>query len=128
MVLAVVPVLRASSPILIEEHHTALDIPVDWKVYPLNMTTKTDSIHISIEGMTCASCVSRVESALSSVPGVIDARVNLAAEDATVEVADGIVPTERLVAAVSAAGYSAHPIDEGSDGDAEQEGRQRLYQ
>jgi YHS domain-containing protein len=43
------------------------------------------AIHLSVDGMTCASCVSTVESALKSVPGVIDARVNFAASTATVD-------------------------------------------
>ncbi|MEX0700453.1 MAG: cation transporter, partial [Acidimicrobiia bacterium] len=50
---------------------------------PPGRTKPTGTIHLAVEGMTCASCVSRVESALSAVPGVIDARVNLAANTAT---------------------------------------------
>jgi Cu+-exporting ATPase len=42
-----------------------------------------------VGGMTCASCVARVEEALSSVPGVISASVNLASEKATVEYLEG---------------------------------------
>jgi len=53
--------------------------------------------------MTCASCVRRVETALSSVEGVEAARVNLATEEATVEVAE--VPLETLREAVDRAGY-----------------------
>jgi Cu+-exporting ATPase len=87
---------------------------------------KVDSIHLGIQGMTCASCVSTVESALGSVPGVADARVNLAAEEATVDLVHPVA-TDDLMAAVSAAGYSAHPVTQDSDGDAEQEGRRRLY-
>ena len=87
---------------------------------------KVDSIHLAVQGMTCASCVSTVETALGSVPGVVDARVNLAAEEATVDIA-GSVATEDLLAAVSAAGYSASPIIDDTDGDAEQQGRERLY-
>ena len=42
-----------------------------------------------VVGMTCASCVARVEEALSSVPGVVSASVNLASEKATVEYLEG---------------------------------------
>ncbi len=42
-----------------------------------------------VSGMTCPSCVARVEEALSSVPGVISAVVNLASEKATVEYLEG---------------------------------------
>ncbi|HLQ20650.1 MAG TPA: heavy metal translocating P-type ATPase [Tabrizicola sp.] len=59
---------------------------------------------LTIEGMTCASCVARVERALKSVPGVTLANVNLATESARVE---GVVEAAALVQAVKAAGYDA---------------------
>lgn len=59
-----------------------------------------------IEGMTCASCVARVERALRAVPGVIDVAVNLATERARVR-STLLLDVAALVAAVSAAGYRA---------------------
>ncbi|MFC6412734.1 heavy metal translocating P-type ATPase [Massilia varians] len=59
---------------------------------------------LSIEGMTCASCVARVEKALQKVPGVSAATVNLATEKASVH---GGATLDALVAAVRAAGYEA---------------------
>ena len=64
-----------------------------------------DSISLSISGMTCASCVARVEKALKKVPGVTDASVNLATEKAQVTAVG--VPVEALIAAVEKAGYEA---------------------
>ncbi len=58
-----------------------------------------------VQGMSCASCVTRVEKALMKVPGVVSAEVNLATESATVRAA-GTTPQE-LVAAVQKAGYGA---------------------
>jgi Cu+-exporting ATPase len=63
-------------------------------------------IKLPIEGMTCASCVARVEKALKRVPGVASAEVNLATETATVSLAEGAAP-ESLVEAVRGAGYEA---------------------
>ena len=63
-------------------------------------------IKLPIDGMTCASCVARVEKALGRVPGVGSAEVNLATETATVSLAEGAAP-ESLIAAVRAAGYEA---------------------
>ncbi len=63
-------------------------------------------IRLPVEGMTCASCVARVEKALKRVPGVASAQVNLATETATVALAQGASP-EALVAAVRDAGYEA---------------------
>ncbi len=59
---------------------------------------------LSIEGMTCASCVARVERALKAVPGVSTATVNLATESARVE---GVVDPAALIQAVKAVGYEA---------------------
>jgi Cu+-exporting ATPase len=57
-----------------------------------------------VGGMTCANCVARVEEALKSVSGVIDANVNLASEKATVEYLEGTAYTD-LKKAVAEAGY-----------------------
>ncbi len=65
---------------------------------------KSEKAHIHITGMTCASCVARVEQALSSVPGVISANVNLASEKATVEYIEGTELAD-LRWAVKDAGY-----------------------
>ena len=71
------------------------------------MTTETTSpttIDIGIGGMTCASCVMRVEKALKKVPGVDSATVNLATESARIEVHDPDMEA-RLRGAVRDAGY-----------------------
>lgn len=65
------------------------------------------TLDLQIEGMSCASCVGRVEKALAQVPGVLTASVNLATEQAQVTMAGG-QPAEALLAAVSKAGYGAH--------------------
>ncbi|MDM7933563.1 heavy metal translocating P-type ATPase [Tabrizicola sp.] len=59
---------------------------------------------IAIDGMTCASCVARVERALRAVPGVTAANVNLATESARIE---GVAEAGALLAAVRASGYGA---------------------
>lgn len=65
------------------------------------MNTK---MSLKIEGMSCASCVARVEKALSAVPGVLNASVNLATEKASIETEVG-VSVDSLIAAVEKAGY-----------------------
>ncbi len=70
------------------------------------MTASASSLQLQITGMTCASCVNRVEKALLKVPGVESAAVNLATERATVRAAAG-VPASALVDAVGKAGYEA---------------------
>ena len=66
---------------------------------------QTDRIELAIEGMTCASCVARVEKALLKVDGVSTAQVNLATETAWVNASHRQVPA--LIAAVEKAGFKA---------------------
>jgi P-type Cu+ transporter len=62
-------------------------------------------VNFPIEGMTCASCVRRVERALTKVPGVEAASVNLATETASVAYDPGVVDRGQLRAAIEKAGY-----------------------
>ena len=64
---------------------------------------------ISIEGMACMHCVNHVQQALSAVPGVKEAKVDLESKSATVSV-DGNVTDAALKAAVDEAGYQAVSI------------------
>ncbi|HKF85529.1 MAG TPA: heavy metal translocating P-type ATPase [Candidatus Limnocylindrales bacterium] len=66
-------------------------------------------IVLPIEGMTCASCVNRIERFLRKTPGVEQAAVNLATERATVLVDPSAAGREELVKAVEAAGYEVRP-------------------
>ncbi|MHB2168658.1 heavy metal translocating P-type ATPase [Alsobacter sp. R-9] len=66
-----------------------------------------ETLDLAVAGMTCASCVARVEKALKTVPGVAEAVVNLATERATVRVLGGRARLPALVAAVAKAGYEA---------------------
>ena len=68
------------------------------------------TIELNIEGMTCASCVGRVEKALKAVSGVSSASVNLATERATVRVAGNAASPAQLADAIKKAGYSASEI------------------
>lgn len=82
------------------------------------------SLSLGVGGMTCASCVGRIEKALSTVPGVMAARVNLATERADVDAAPGAVDAAQLIAAVQSAGYDAKPLESGIDAtDRERESR-----
>src|SRR5215207_1155301 len=72
-----------------------------------NASATATEIQMPIDGMTCASCVRRVEKALAKVDGVAGASVNLATEQATVKFDPRIVTNDDLVAAVDRAGYGA---------------------
>ncbi|WP_445501731.1 heavy metal translocating P-type ATPase [Microvirga sp. G4-2] len=70
---------------------------------------------LKIEGMTCASCVARVEKALKRVPGVVEAHVNLATERASVQYLGGVDVIGRMIEAVDATGYEAKQIRQDAD-------------
>ena len=70
-------------------------------------TTPSDKgsrLTLGVEGMTCASCVSRVEKIISKVPGVRQAQVNLATQKATVDY-EGVAPVQDIIQAVKKGGY-----------------------
>ncbi len=67
-----------------------------------------NELSFGVDGMSCASCVGRVERALRAVPGVASSTVNLATGRATVGFDPGTANVDALVAAVEAAGYELH--------------------
>jgi P-type Cu+ transporter len=78
---------------------TALDAagyPAELKAY-----------RFSIENMSCASCVGRVERSLSAIPGVVSVTINLAKEEAAVRVLGAAVSSADIAETASAAGYPA---------------------
>jgi len=78
----------------------------------------TEEYTISIGGMTCASCVRRVELALLKVNGVVSASVNLATEKSVVEYVTGIATPQQLKQAIRDAGYEVKELDGAATADA----------
>jgi P-type Cu+ transporter len=72
---------------------------------PVESDQHPGEVDFPIEGMTCASCVRRVERALTKVEGVSDASVNLATERARVHFDPAIATPDTLRAAIEKAGY-----------------------
>jgi len=85
-------------------------------VHKAGYSVADESVELSVGGMTCASCVIRVEKALKAVPGVTHAEVNLATERAQVRFAAGLT-IDRLVAAIEKAGYQAEVVDANAPAD-----------
>ena len=73
------------------------------------------TLALDIEGMTCASCVNRIERYLRKVDGVVEANVNLATERASI-IARPNVTIDQLIGAVEAAGYEAKLLVDGGPG------------
>ena len=120
--LAAVPgVTSATVNLATERAELSLTAPVDRAllvaaVGRVGYAVPAETVSVAIEGMTCASCVARVERALTSVPGVVSASVNLATERATVT---GTADAAQLQRAVEAAGYNARLVPASVTGDAE---------
>ncbi|WP_196258235.1 heavy metal translocating P-type ATPase [Pelagibacterium limicola] len=81
---------------------TALEQAVREAGYDLSVS----HVEIGIEGMSCASCVKRVENAISAVPGVVSASVNLVSERATIALVQGDAGLADVEAAITRAGYT----------------------
>lgn len=76
---------------------------------------KEGAATLSIEGMSCAACSARIERKLSGMDGVLEAKVNLATERATVQYDPKKVRLSDLVSAVESLGYHAAPAEDASD-------------
>jgi len=72
--------------------------------------TDAARLDLAIKGMSCASCAARIEKGLAALPGVGEARVNFAAERATVIFDPAVVSPDRLIATVRELGYEA-PVE-----------------
>ncbi|WFR78484.1 heavy metal translocating P-type ATPase [Janthinobacterium rivuli] len=110
--LAAVPgVTQASVNLATEVAKITSDTPIPLAtlqaaVEKAGYTVAQREIDLNIAGMTCASCVGRVEKALLKVPGVLAASVNLATESARIKVTGGL-EAGTLIAAIDKAGYVA---------------------
>jgi Cu+-exporting ATPase len=91
---------------------TRLTDALDAAGYP----AATASVSLKIEGMSCASCVGRIERTLQADPAVISAQVNLATESATLQYLEGASDPIALAKLCTDAGYPAHvaQVDEGA--------------
>ena len=79
------------------------------------MTDARQQTDLSVSGMSCASCVGRVEKALLKVPGVVSASVNLASEQVHIEASDVSLTPADLIAAIQKAGYDAALLKQNRD-------------
>ncbi|NBA95200.1 heavy metal translocating P-type ATPase [Pseudomonas sp. R5(2019)] len=111
--LARIPGVSSASVNLVSETAT-VEVDANTALTPLlqaiadaGYRVKEDELVLAIDGMTCASCVGRVEKALLKVPGVQSATVNLASEVARVRAVSGVVSLSVLMQAVATAGYEA---------------------
>jgi len=86
----------------------------------------TQKLTFKIEGMHCASCVNRVEKALQTTLGVVDATVNLGLEEAYVQIVPGVVAVSDLKTAIENTGYSLIDFPAGEGEDQSEELRQVL--
>ena len=73
----------------------------------MNTTTKTEKINLKLRGMSCASCASSIESAISNVPGVVECNVNFGAEQAAIKYNPRRTSIADIQDAVEEAGYSS---------------------
>jgi Cu+-exporting ATPase len=97
--------------VVFHPHQTDLTHLIE-KVEDLGYGAKVEKVVLPIQGMTCASCVNKVEKALSSLKGVIQVNVNFATERASVEFIPEQVMVRDLKKAVQDAGYQVLEVKE----------------
>ena len=128
--LARVPGVHSASVNLATERATVQGEAVDPQlltaaVEKAGYAVPSETVTLAVEGMTCASCVSRVERALRRVDGVVMAEVNLATEQARITRLAGSAATPALLAALQQAGYAGRDLA-AADGTAAVPARKRL--
>ena len=99
-------------------------VPVLGAIADAGYAAREETTEFALEGMTCASCVARIEKALKAVPGVIQASVNLATERATVRAVTGAVDISVLAKAVAETGYEARAVTTDAAEDQGRKGRE----
>ncbi len=109
---AVPGVASASVNLASETAQVSFDAPVETAVLARTLEEAgypaiTERVTLEIEGMTCASCVGRVEKALKAGIGVLEASVNLATETAQITYIAGTTTPQKIAALSAAAGYPA---------------------
>ncbi len=86
---------------------------------------REDVVDLAVEGMSCASCVGRVEGALKAVPGVLDGTVNLATGRARLRYVGGAETVAAMTVALAKVGYPGKPIaDAAAQTDRDREARE----
>jgi P-type Cu+ transporter len=86
-----------------------------YRALPPVASQETGPVHLSLSGMSCASCANTIEKALQQVPGVEAATVNFAASTATVDTNQDGASVDALIQAVKQAGYEAHAAQRRQD-------------
>ena len=99
--------------VTVKDAHTLREVAAS--LHGAGYPALTRRFRFQLVGMHCASCVQKVEKALLARTGVVSAQVNLAAEEATVEVVDGVVKPDAIIQSIKGAGYRAHLQERGTD-------------
>jgi Cu+-exporting ATPase len=96
------------------------------KIQKIGYGVREEKLILSVTGMTCAACSTRIEKVLNKQQGVVKATVNLASEKATVDYVSGKTNVENLIAAIKKAGYGAAPVTKENE-EAEKDSRVKEY-
>ncbi|MDX3774116.1 heavy metal translocating P-type ATPase [Chromatiaceae bacterium AAb-1] len=109
-----VSVNLATEEALIQQQQTVVLQDIIDAVQHAGYQVKRQQLQLPLSGLSCASCASRVEKALSQVPGVISVSVNLATETASVDILTAVSLSD-LEAAINLAGYKLKPTASAKD-------------
>ncbi|KAF9898094.1 hypothetical protein BX616_004499, partial [Lobosporangium transversale] len=91
--------------------HATLSEAIDQSSNP-STSTKIKTAQLSVQGMTCASCVASIEKSLKNTPGLVSIKVALLAERATIEYIEGQTTPREIADMIDDIGFEATPIAE----------------
>lgn len=109
-----------SAKMTVDEDRTSLQDIVT-RIEKLGYGVRQKRLDMAVNGMTCASCASRIEKGVSRLPGVVSTQVNLATETGTVVYMPGITDPEAIFQKVEKLGYKAEAKDNFKDDDRDRE-------
>lgn len=107
---AAVNLANEKADLILSAEVTASDLvqALDKAGYP----ARTEQIELSVSGMSCASCIARIEKAMLTIPGMVSAQVNLASEHVHANFIAGTVTSAQLIKTIQQAGYDATLLTE----------------
>lgn len=111
--------------VIFDEQQTTVDELIK-RVEKTGYGVTEERLELTLSGMTCSACATRIEKVLSKTEGVVQANVNLASEKATVKYINGITDIDAIIGRVKKIGYDAKPAIK-ENAEAEKEAKEQQY-
>lgn len=122
---AAVNLANEKATVIFDEQQTTVDELIK-RVEKIGYGVTEERIELTLSGMTCSACATRIEKVLNKTDGVVQANVNLASEKATVKYINGMTDIDAIIGRVKKIGYDAKPAVK-ENAEAEKEAKEQQY-